>query len=144
MAIAFKLIGGEELVRRLNAMPARVSKKIQVAALKEAGEPMRAAMATNAPRGDRTPHLADNIKILVTRTGDRDEFGVAIGPTREVFWGGYQEFGTKHQPARPFARPAFDSHVERVLSQVSRKLWDAIRKQEGTATGASPGGVGNL
>lgn len=141
-----RIDGGDELATRLNSLPEAVSKKVQVAALKEGGEPIRLAMAANAPRGDRTPHLADNISISVARSEDRDDdaFGVAVGPSKAVFWAGFQEFGTAHQPARPFARPAFDSKAPAALGIVGQRLWDALRKQSGTFSGPSPSGVGNL
>lgn len=40
----------------------------------------------------------------------------------------YQEFGTRHQPARPFLRPAFDSQHEAAKNAFAEVMADEVKK----------------
>lgn len=53
---------------------------------------------------------------------------VYIGPTTKAFYGMFQEFGTSHNAAKPFLRPAFDENVQRVLDAIRDTLAAEIEK----------------
>jgi len=131
--MTFTFTGGTELAARLNAMGSELSKPILVAALKDAAEPIRSTAALLAPKSAIShKHLADHIGVSVIRQNDEetldgDETAVAIGPTRNVFWGGFNEFGTRKLSARPFLRPALDQRAQIALDRLGRALWTAIR-----------------
>ena len=118
-----------DLHKRLGELPAGVSQRVMVSALKAAAKPMQADMeALAAPRGQR---FADPIAISdITRSASADDVDgdavVAVGPTRGFFYG--FEFGTINQPARPFVRPGFDRNVNRSLEIMRQHLWASIRK----------------
>jgi HK97 gp10 family phage protein len=113
-----------------------------VRALKRGAEPIRSGMAARAPRGKNTPHLADSMIIRATARVDgariaETQAAVAVGPSQDVYWGRFNEFGTVHQPARPFARPAFDAGITDALDLVGQELWIELRRLAEGGIGAS-------
>lgn len=147
--VGLRIEGGQELARNLNALPARVSRRIMNEALRDAAEPMRARMAALAPREPGAPDLADNIVVSVAqRIGsteggawrprfDDKEAAVAVGPAKNYFYGLMQEFGTVRHGAQPFARPAFSSEASKALSILTAALWTAIAGRGGIQIGTS-------
>lgn len=141
-----KTSGFDELQRKLAQLPAAMSMRVQVNALKAGAEPIRAAAAALAPRDEEAgaPHLADNIIVAVPSAARREAQGVfdgavvEVGPSAPFFYGFFQEIGTAFHPAKPFMRPAFDSNVRRSLRIVGIEAWTAIRRfvsGGGVATG---------
>lgn len=154
MKISMKIQGGAELAKALNALPVRVSKKVMREVLAVAAGPIRSGMESKAPRAPGAPDLADHIVIGNARVEgliDNDQTAaVAIGPERSYYWGLFQEFGTMHHGAQPFARPAFEAGVDKALSEIVRGTWTALaargisRSSTSTAPISSPGGGGLL
>lgn len=143
-----KLVGGQDMVRRLKSMPDAVSARVQRNALRKGAEPMRDTMERLAPRDENAnaPHLADNIVIgtrSLTKAGEGEvivEVGPALQPS-DHFYGFFQEFGTAFHPATPFARPGFDENTGKSLNLILADLWLSIRKFVGKG-GTSTGGRG--
>lgn len=150
--------GGEELARRLNALPAALSQRILTAVLKLAAEPMRARMAQLAPRAPGEPDIADHIGISVAsrigatgggkwRSREEGEAAVAVGPTKAFFYGLYLEYGFQHYKnsgfvsAQPFMRPAFDTVAPQSLGIIGDELWKVLRvaAESGTTPPTSGG-----
>lgn len=127
-----RFTGGEDLARLLRDLPAAASRKVQLAALREAAEPMRDFMRTNAPIGPgrREFHLYESMTISVVRDseGEAGDVSVAVGPAQSAFWGFFQEFGYGPGPAQPFARPAFETHKGGALTTIGQALWHALRQ----------------
>lgn len=131
--ITMKIEGGAELASMLNSLPRAVRLQITKAVLIEAAEPMVAVARKMAPRRPGLPDLADNIEIGNPRAGGMDKFGdekaatVVWGPTKNFFYGYYQEWGTVHHGAHPFMRPAFDGQAERSLGIIRTRTWEHIQ-----------------
>lgn len=146
------MTGGEDLARIFGAMgPA--FRPVLNGMLKRAGEPMRARMASLAPRSsgeiqrpDRAVgHMADHMVISVVRKIEGEplteqQAGIAIGPAAAYWWSRFSEYGTIHQPARAFARPAFDTTVDQALGIIQDESWALIRSMSGSSSGPSTGG----
>jgi HK97 gp10 family phage protein len=116
--------GGTELAAALRELSTRISRKVQLSALTDAAEPMRDRMESLAPRSALTkPHLAEQMTISPARGEDGLEIAVAVGPSKEAFYGGLQEFGTANNPAQPFARPGFDSELDVALEILAAAFW---------------------
>lgn len=141
-----KFSGAKELAAALRALPAELSRQMMLDALEEAAEPTRARAAQLAPREPGAPDLADNIGISVAnRIGDvgggrwearhDEEHAVAVGPTKNFFYGIFQEYGTSRHRAQPFMRPAFDSEAPRALTILAQRLWQAIRGSRSVSGG---------
>lgn len=141
MKVALSFAGGGDLSRALNALPDEVKGDVLLDALREAGEPIRADMAStvrkSAPArvigGQTAPHLSDHIGLSPLKAVEgvklhEDEAAVGIGPTKDFFYGLYLEYGTRHSPAFPFARPAMDRGHQAALAAIGQRLWAAIRQ----------------
>jgi HK97 gp10 family phage protein len=61
------------------------------------------------------------------RKPDRNDIEVyaGAGPHPQAH---LQEFGTKHAPAQPFMRPAWDAEKREVLEGIKDDLWAEIKK----------------
>lgn len=142
--------GGDELVRELNALSTRLSRRIVTEALLEGGEPMRQFFERHAPVDPGAPDLAKNINIAAVRKqpGDNDRTSNAgIGVPRRFFYDWFQEFGTVHQQARPFYRPGFDGKVPETLGIVGAALWRELAGRGVIRTASAPAvpfGAGRL
>lgn len=94
-------------------------------------------MSVMAPHAPGKPDLRDTISVSGARGTDSNEIAVAIGPSRAGFYGSFQELGTKHHAAQPFARPAFDSQGPTSLQIIASAIWRelAARGISRTVTG---------
>lgn len=129
-----KVTGGAALRDTLERIPVAVAGPNLREAVARAAEPVRAAMARNAPRSDEAPHLADNIMTEeLVSTEDRAE--VAVGPSGEFFYGGILERGNAEIEAQPWARPAFDQAGNEALTTLAEDLAQRIER-----AGAGGGG----
>lgn len=122
---SMRLEGGSDLAKALSGLSARVSTRLVRESLEEAAEPMRDRMEQLAPVGDPPTHLKDQIVISRTKDGltDARETAVAVGPSKRAFYGSFQELGTAHHAAQPFAAPAFDQTWNQSLAIFSEALW---------------------
>jgi HK97 gp10 family phage protein len=50
------------------------------------------------------------------------------GPTRQAYYGQFQEFGTRHHPPQPFMRPAWDALGPSLITTAARVLAEEIEK----------------
>lgn len=121
--ITLQFDGGIELQRALDTLSSRISRQLKRDALAEAAEPMRKRMAQLAPFKAGKPDLRDAMVVSAVRGTDVNESAVAVGPTKAGFYGSFQEFGTKHHAAQPFARPAFDAEAEPALRVLADAMW---------------------
>ena len=100
-----KIEGGAKFAKTLEALPFAKQRGVLTKMLKKAAEPIRERMEVLAPREPGKPDLADNIVIqsvskiddgteMEARSLDDSEAAVAIGPSKDAFYGSFQEFGT--------------------------------------------------
>lgn len=130
----FKISGFDETVRNLRQLPQEIAGKVLDAAMRKAGTPMAQDAARTAPRS-ATPssagHMGDSIKMRkFTDQGSTNDLEVnyAIGPDRTHFYGGFEEFGTVKESARPFLRPAFDRDGRTVIDDLGRELGSGVER----------------
>lgn len=126
-ALALRLEGGDELAKKLRALPRAVSGRVLEAAVLKGAEPIRDEARRLAPRSPGGGNLAQNIDAEVTEGGTR-VVTVSVGPNKEAWYGIFPELGTKHHAAKPYLRPSFDSQKGEAQAAVGRELWDAILK----------------
>jgi HK97 gp10 family phage protein len=141
MRTSFRMDGGKELVKALNQLSHRVSKKILLESLHEAAEPIRKRMEQNAPVSPEAPHLRDVMVIRTSRGEDARETAVAVGPTRAGFYGSFQEFGTAHHAPQPWARPAWEATSGQALQILGAAIWRELAGRgisRGMATATVP------
>ncbi len=119
--ITMRFEGGEELAAALAKLPAKLSKKVLVEALKGAAEPIRKAASAHAARRAPAPDLADHIGVAKAEYGEQAT--VKVGPEKGFAYGLPLEIGTIDTPAQPFMRPAFDANAEKSLKLVGDAIW---------------------
>lgn len=118
--------GHEELSSKLIQLEPKMSRKILRNAFKEVGAVIEAAAKANAPNGS-TGNLKSSIvaKVSVTKSKVAVTIGSVAGFYKgDKFYLAFNELGTRHQPAKPFLRPALETRKAEVISMVT----DAIIK----------------
>jgi HK97 gp10 family phage protein len=140
----FKLEGMKELNQALKDLGPQVATKAGTAGARQATNVMRDAVKEAAPRGteptkrtwtnkDGSKGSADygrlhqNIKTKKVRARKAHTVSFQV-TTGKAFWGRFSEFGTEHEPARPWFKPAVDKVAEQVVSALSTELKKAIDK----------------
>jgi len=137
MKFSMQTEGGAEFAQNLNKLSLAVRRKTLFRILRLAAEPLRVRMGALAPRAPGAPDMADSMVISIARrigdvAGGRwqaaDEFqaAVAVGPSKNIFYALFQEYGTVHHGAQPFGRPAFDTTAGESLQIIQAEIWAAL------------------
>ena len=130
-----ELIGANEMSKLLRDLPERV----QGAALQKSAyaganvlrnEVRRGAPSSKA--GERSPsskefgRIKSNVRVSRGRNEGSPARRFAFVRIKRSFWAAFYEFGTAHQPARPFFRPAIDGKSSAALSAMQAGLAAAL------------------
>jgi len=132
--VTVKIEGLEQLSQQMQEFPDKLVKKGVRNALKAAGEVLRLAAKERAPRSEDETHghppgfLADHIAATTSISTKYDKGSVKVGPVAKAFWGMFSEFGTKHQGAKPWLRPAFESSGQSALDAFIAKMREAFQE----------------
>lgn len=138
--------GGKELEKALLEIEGKLRNKIARKAVRDAIKPLHARIKSAAPVDSGT--LKKGIVIKTRKRGTTLTGSVVASDKhwkpeppktkkgnkrakkqgKPLFYASFYEFGTKHQPARPFMRPVFDSSKQSMLSSVSKNLNEGIQK----------------
>lgn len=133
MEIGFKLTGTDQLAATLRALPDALQHDVLLDGLTQAAYPVARDMAGLVRRGGKAPHIADSVRTVEIRKVQgvkltEHEVAVAVGPTKDFYYGWFLEFGTIHMAAMPFMRPAWDRSVPTILPTLSRIFWAALAR----------------
>jgi HK97 gp10 family phage protein len=110
--MAIKWQGMEKLVATIsNAHPKAVEQSLKV--LKNNGDKVMAIAKENAP--EETGFLKENITTSYP--------GMEAHIHAEAGYSGYQEYGTRFQPGKPFMRPA----IEQIQPQFQKDMTDVMK-----------------
>jgi HK97 gp10 family phage protein len=136
-----EVVGLDDLLTAFSEMQPQMVKRALHDALDLGGTVLQTALAEAAPRyeGDATPphpagQLEADIRRVVKMKPAEGQGIVAVGPSAASFYGAFDEFGTSHQEAKPWVRPAFDSSVDEamdVFDQVLSAYIDEFCKEQG-------------
>lgn len=110
--------GLEELINAVQRMGSE-GRKIENKALKEAGAVMKEAIQNEAPV--RTGKLKESITVSGVKTKDGVKY-VEVGPSKEVFYSIFIEFGTVKLRAKPFMAPGYENAKERATETIKEEL----------------------
>ncbi len=146
--VGFKVTGLKELEAQLADLGEELGAKALAQAARQAFKPVLEAAKALAPVSALDElHLRDAIKLTVIKPKGEDGEAVVIGlrisgkgakgqlpPARR--WH-FIEFGTAHQAAHPFLRPALAANAPRVLellkTEIVKSIQKAIRKRSKAA-----------
>lgn len=132
MADVIRVEGAKALDAALGQLADDMQAEILMMAAEAGAEVLQAGMERRAPR--RTGELAGGIGIKVRETAEGAE--ADIGPTKDAFYGMFQELGTVRHAAQPFMRPTLDEDGAAAVTEVARVLKAEI---DARATAAGPG-----
>lgn len=124
--------GVDQLVRRLNILPAEVSRENLLAATTAGAEVIRAAAALKAPR-DKGGLAEGIVAEADPEASSATRATVLIGPDKDRYYGQFVELGhavvmpgakaaTGNVPPRPFLRPALDESKAEVQAVIATAL----------------------
>jgi len=129
--MGIELSGVDDFIKAMQAKAKKLESKEQKKRILMAGAvPIRKAMADKAPVGtgvsnqwdkSNPQHLKDNIVISEMKNDSVD-----VGPEESFFYAGFQEFGTSHQPAYPFAEPGFLEKKKEAMSEMANETKKVI------------------
>ena len=142
----FKLSGARELDRVLQKLPREIGEKVLLSSLRVGAKEIKEAAKARAPvrsgggaktvktavgggiRVVRQPGFLKNSIRIARLRGSESSAAVSIGPRREAFYGMFQEFGTRFQPARPWLRPALDAAAGRAIAAFGKALGKKVER----------------
>lgn len=122
--VTVKILGQQELESALNQLGARAEAVLEEAVLAGA-EVIRDEASNRAPR--RTGRLAKNI---VAEVVEKSATGVAVkvGPSKEVFYGRFVEFGTSKMRSQPFLYPTLEAKKAEAQAAIREIIRRALIK----------------
>jgi HK97 gp10 family phage protein len=124
------IIGLERFNQNIDRLPYTMQRTVIVRALRQAAEPIRVRAQELAPDDPTTPgsRIKEN---MMTQVSDATIDGATalIGPSRKGFVGEFAEWGTSHQAAEPFLRPAYDEQREEAIRILGEGLASEIEKE---------------
>jgi len=109
------------LARRAFREAGRAAADIWVQAMKEL-----APVLSQSTKEREAGLLRDSIGASVTISKVNEAMIVHVGPGKQAFYAGFDEFGTRRMGAHPFMRPAFQNHQDDVLNVFVDELWQAL------------------
>lgn len=135
--VTVEVKGLKELEQRLRDEPKKIAVRVTRSAGRRAGQIFQTALEQHAPR--LTGFLATHIGVATKATsGAEGSIRVVIGlkpgeftkggrvHSWRPFWGLFQEFGTRFQPPKPWARPAFEQVKGQALNVFIEELRDNL------------------
>lgn len=125
------ITGVPEIDRKLRTLEPRLQKKVVRQAMRAGMKLVESAARALAPRD--SGQLAAGIKTRAARARRGTitiEVRVGEGDFKgETFYGGFQEYGTKHQPAHAFMKPAFETKGEAARDATLSELLAGILRE---------------
>lgn len=149
MAGSINLKGFDQLEKGLAALPDAVARKIARQSVRRAATLIQREARSRAPvragggakkmgkgaKGRLPGYLRASIVVRLKRVPGA-AVTYAIGWTKRAFYGAFVEFGTRHQAARPFLRPAADTRFADAVEVMGRDLGPKIVREARKLTGA--------
>jgi len=128
MSEKYTVEGLKELNKALKAFPERVERRILRSAVNAGALVVVKTAKQNVPvdKGDLKKGV---IKRSTKGAKTQGSVKVSVGPSTEVFYGMFLEFGTSKIPATPWLRPAVDDNANAVITAIRKRLEKRIEKE---------------
>jgi len=138
MQISITIQGGDLLMRKLEALPGRVAKKILGQALRDGAKIVQAEAKARAPV--RTGLMRKSITVRAQKKKKRGEIGMNVmldtkrhpglisesAGGKRYFYPAVVEYGAEGRAARPFMRPAAQASKGRAEQAIRERLSEGI------------------
>lgn len=142
MAVKSSRVGGFTEARALlKQLPPNIEKRVLQRAVNAGASEIRKAVKAAAPVGKEPSQasakygrLKQNIRVMRLKRVQRGAKGARVW-TRFAFWGYFLEFGTKHQPARPWFEPAVASSQASAFDKMRTALVIGIEREANRLAG---------
>lgn len=122
-----KLTGFDQLIQALKTLSPKIQRKVGRAALTKACQPIIEDAKRLVPVD--TGELEDSITSVAVRA-ERDSLKRNIGFRKTASWRAhFIEFGTIHNAAQPFMRPALDARHEDAIAVMGGEIWKGIQAE---------------
>jgi HK97 gp10 family phage protein len=130
MKVTVSVRGLRELDEALRLLPDDLQAVAIRPGVRQAGKVLAAGMEARAPRSPvpEPPTLAEEIVVSTSVSTRRDIAVAHVGPSREAFYGGFQEFGTRFQDAQPFMRPTLEADGQLAINALIEGVKDGLQK----------------
>lgn len=125
------MVGVDRVMGNLRRLQHAVDHRVQTRVALDCAEIVADRARQLAPVD--TGRLRDSIGVSLTPPREMsfsirgDEVRVYIGPSADVAYAPYVEFGTWRQAPHPFMRPALDMTRSEVQQALAHGLWSAIK-----------------
>jgi HK97 gp10 family phage protein len=125
--VALEITGFQEMIDALDAM-GKEGDRVFKEALDEGVKPILSAMQRRAPT--KTGFLKVNIKVGTVKKNKNGVWSQVVGPAKgditAAYYGKFSEYGSVHEPARPWMRPAFDESKDKAYKIIETKIQDGL------------------
>ena len=128
MSADLEISGMQELLDKVQELGKKAT-KIQNQALLKAAQPILDDAVQTTTFTDRTGRLRKSLKISRPKSKGDTKYvlvGIDKGDISEVFYSKFHEFGSSHEPARPFLAPAYERHKKEALEIIKNELRMAL------------------
>lgn len=124
----YDIEGLTELHAALSKLPEKVERKVLRSMVQAGGQVVVKAARQNVPvdSGELKKGIVRRSKKGKKVAGQVE---VSVGPSTDVFYGRFLEFGTAHIAARPFLRPAFDDNYQAIIDAIRKRGLKRIEKE---------------
>lgn len=141
--VTVRIEGLKQLEQALSMLPVAVQGKALASAARKGSEVIRQRMQDVAPvrqeagskrvsAGSQKRRNPGYTKAHIRAKADKEDIhsiGFRIGPTKGAFYAMDDEFGSKHQPASPKYRPAFENTSAKAIGVAVTQLGTNIERE---------------
>ncbi len=128
-----ELTSMDDLLAQLSAIGERVATRAENKALREGAEVLRREVSTRAPQPPSARYATGKLAENIVKTGVKTSRGgikyVEVGPSEDVFYGLFLEFGTSKMRAQPFIAPALEEKRSEIFDTMAGVLRKEIEKK---------------
>lgn len=137
-----RVVGAAQLIRRLNALPDKVAKKLSKQALRAGAAVLRRHLRATIVKSDdeyfeyrgrkiKKTHLANTVTIWAQHPEIKNMPAVRLGYTGvSRFYGHLLESGTVHARPQPYWRQGVSEKASQIVRAVGLKLYKDLEKTE--------------
>lgn len=126
--VVVNIEGLDELERDFTEGSKRTVRKFLQRVEKRAAKILKTALSEEAPYD--TGKLSEEIHIQTVSDTSNGALTVRVGPSKDAFYGMFQEFGTIHVPAQHWMEETAKEHEDEVLQEYMDAVTDGLQQMK--------------